>query len=184
MHNYRNSPLLAAVLVTVAAALTLGGCATTQPVGQQIDDATLTARVKTKLAADPQVNPFNIDVDTTNGVVTLRGRVRDDETRAEAEKLAQDTSGVRAVHNEITVGERKTMGERVSDTLLVTEIEGRLAVDSLVNPFNIDVSAQDGVVILTGVVRDEATRLRAAEIAGKVDGVVRVRNEIEVRSGA
>lgn len=69
-------------------------------------DAEITTRIKTKLTADPQVNPFTIDVDTVNGRVTLSGTVRTDEQREEAEKLARDTEGVTEVVNLLQVGER------------------------------------------------------------------------------
>ena len=182
MRTHRTTSLLVATLLTVVAALTLGACASTQSPGQQVDDAAITAQVKTKLAADPEINPFNIDVDTDDGVVTLRGQVEDPEAKTEAGKLARGTSGVRSVHNEITVGET-TAEARVEDTVLVTEIEGRIAADPDLSVSNIDVDVNQGVVTLSGTVKTDAARMRAAQIAEKVDGVVRVQNDLEVGSG-
>ena len=71
--------------------------------GPVLDDASITAKVKAKLAADPEANAFGIDVDTTNRVVTLRGKVRSDAISEEAHKLARNTSGVRAVVNRLVV---------------------------------------------------------------------------------
>jgi hyperosmotically inducible protein len=71
-----------------------------QPV---LEDAAITAKVKAKLAADPEVAAYRIDVDTANRVVTLGGRVASAEVSAEAEKLARRTSGVRAVVNRLVV---------------------------------------------------------------------------------
>ena len=45
--------------------LTFAACGKT--VGETIDDATITARVKTALLNDPQVGGMKIDVDTTQG---------------------------------------------------------------------------------------------------------------------
>lgn len=69
-------------------------------------DAVITATVKTKLTADPEVNPFTIDVDTVGGRVTLSGTVRTEEQRQEAEDLARGTDGVIDVENRLEVGER------------------------------------------------------------------------------
>ncbi len=69
----------------------------------RITDAWITTKVKSKLAGDPQVNPFNIDVDTKNRVVTLKGTVESETARTEAEKHATDTKAVRNVVNEIVV---------------------------------------------------------------------------------
>lgn len=68
-----------------------------------LDDAAVTAKVKAKLTADPEINPFEIDVDTAGGVVTLSGTVASAEVSAEAEKLTRRTSGVRAVLNRLRV---------------------------------------------------------------------------------
>ena len=62
-------------------------------------DATLTAKVKTALSLNKNVPSNQINVDSEGDVVTLRGEVHDDETRALAEKIAEETPGVGVVHN-------------------------------------------------------------------------------------
>ena len=79
-----------------------------RPVGQVMDDAAITAAVKAKLLADPQVGGLKIDVDTRNGVVYLTG----DHMKSQAEidqaiKLAKETSGVKSVENKLVVGDVK-----------------------------------------------------------------------------
>lgn len=178
--RYRPAPpILVAVLLTAVATLA-AGCATTQPMGQQVDDATITTRVKSTLAADPGVGAFELDVDTTDGVVTLRGSVDDPETSRLAEQLARDVRGVRSVQNRIEVNGETT---RVGDASLATQVKTRLATDPSVAAINIDVDADGGVVTLSGIVRSEEARRRAEEIAQNVDGVRRVNNEIRVRTG-
>ena len=71
--------------------------------GPVLDDAAITAKVKAKLAADPEVAAYTIDVDTVNRVVTLSGRVQAAAIGAEAEKLARNTDGVRAVVNRLVI---------------------------------------------------------------------------------
>lgn len=68
-----------------------------------LDDATVTAKVKAMLVADPEVKAFHIDVDTLDGRVTLSGKVASEDQRAEAEKLASRTEGVKEVLNLIQV---------------------------------------------------------------------------------
>jgi len=93
-------------LLLVVAASGLVACSSTQTAGTQIDDATITATVKAKIAADGDINPFNIDVDTNEGVVTLQGRVEKTAARSKAEELARQTDGVRRVINLIRVGDQ------------------------------------------------------------------------------
>jgi osmotically-inducible protein OsmY len=45
---------------------------------------------------------------------------------------------------------------------------------------DISVSTDDGVVELTGMVKTRAERARAAQVASKVEGVKRVKNELKV----
>jgi BON domain/PRC-barrel domain len=66
-------------------------------------DAALTAKVKTALSLNKQVPAGKINVDSNDGVVTLRGAVSDEKSREIAEKVATDTPGVREVHNEVSV---------------------------------------------------------------------------------
>lgn len=94
------------VCFALALLLALGACSSTQTTGEQVDDAAITAAVKAKLAADGDINPFNIDVDANEGVVTLQGRVEKDEARTKAEQLARDTENVRRVINLIKVGDQ------------------------------------------------------------------------------
>lgn len=79
-----------------------------RPVGQVMDDAAITAAVKSKLLADTTVGGLKIDVDTRNGVVYLTG----DHMNSQAEidqaiKLAKETSGVKSVESKLVVGEKK-----------------------------------------------------------------------------
>lgn len=75
-------------------------------VEEALDDATITAKVKANLIADPEVRALSIDVDTIDGRVTLQGKVATEGQKAEAEKLARITPGVRQVLNLIQVGGR------------------------------------------------------------------------------
>ena len=155
------------------------GCASTQSAGTQLSDSAITTKVESKLAADPEISPFNVDVDTNEGIVTLSGSVEKELARDEAERLARATSGVRDVINDITLGERD-LGERMSDGWITTKIKSKLAADPELNPFNINVDTKDGVVTLTGRVTTEAAADEAAKLARNTEGVERVENRLEI----
>lgn len=72
----------------------------------RVEDAALTARIKARLTAHPDVNPLDVDVDVVAGRVTLSGVVESDVDRRAAEEIARNTRGVVAVDNRITVGPR------------------------------------------------------------------------------
>jgi hyperosmotically inducible protein len=181
--THRKSPGPALLIGCLVLAAVAAGCATNRPLAEQVDDSAVTAKVKAKIAADPEINPFNIDVDTQEGVVRLSGTVDDAATRREAVKLASQTDGVRRVVNEIEVGE-KTVGETLDDAAITAKIKAKITADGDLNPFNIDVDTQNGVVTLSGVVKDESHRQQAIAIARGTDGVREVRNRLEIRTGA
>ena len=67
-------------------------------------DASVTAKIKAKMALDDVVKAANIDVDTTGSTVTLSGRVATEAERARAVDLAEQTEGVASVRDQLTVG--------------------------------------------------------------------------------
>jgi osmotically-inducible protein OsmY len=77
-------------------------------VGSDITDAAVTASVKTKFLADTKVSGLNINVDTSNHVVTLTGVVHSAAEKAEALRLARETNGVKSVISKLTVEPVKT----------------------------------------------------------------------------
>lgn len=174
-------------LFTVCAGITLAtllvGCATNRTAGRQLDDATITSKIQSKLAADPEINPTNIDVDTFNGRVTLRGEVEKNYARDEAGELARNTEGVLGVDNEIrVVSAAEEDDSTVSDAWITTKIKSKITADPELNPFNIDVDTQDGVVTLSGAVSSVAKRAEAEKLARATKGVVEVVNDLEIHS--
>ena len=71
--------------------------------GSTLDDAAITAKVKTALIAEPGLKGMSIDVDTAQNVVTLTGVVGSDALKQEAERLAKQVDGVKAVTNNLDV---------------------------------------------------------------------------------
>jgi osmotically-inducible protein OsmY len=69
-------------------------------------DLWITTKIQSKYFLDPDVKGHQINVDTTKGVVTLKGFVDNAEQKQEAEQIARDTTGVQRVVNQLTVGAR------------------------------------------------------------------------------
>jgi hyperosmotically inducible protein len=93
-------------LVALAVVVSLAGsaCKTTTSPGRQIDDAGIKTAVKAKLAADVKLSTLtNIEVNSTNGVVTLAGQVHDESERIQAERVTRSVDGVVRVNNNLQV---------------------------------------------------------------------------------
>lgn len=102
----RASRPLAAAVTALGLITGLGACTVAreqQTVGTYVDDSVLTTRVKAKFAADKTVSALALSVETFKGVVQLSGVAKSIDERAQAEKLARETSGVVGVRNDIRV---------------------------------------------------------------------------------
>jgi hyperosmotically inducible protein len=95
------NPLASILLVVALLAPFTAGCGKT--LGETIDDATITTRVKTALLNDPEVGGLAIDVDTFKRVVTLSGRVRSTEEEQKAMQIARRIDGVVDVRSTLQV---------------------------------------------------------------------------------
>jgi hyperosmotically inducible periplasmic protein len=102
-----NKPsMIVATMVALGSLMAATGCAVTSgqsSVGQYVDDKTITARVKTKMAADSQVSAMRIDVTTLNGTVQLSGFATSMAEKEKAGALASEVPDVKSVRNDIVV---------------------------------------------------------------------------------
>ena len=93
---------LATVLAVILTLPLLAACGKT--VGDTIDDATITTRVKTAFINDKEVGAMRIDVDTFKGVVTLSGSVKNKQEEEKAIALAKSIQGVVDVKSTLQIG--------------------------------------------------------------------------------
>jgi osmotically-inducible protein OsmY len=155
-------------------------------------DPGITTAVKSKLAADDTVKAYQIDVDTREGVVTLRGNVDNPAAKARAAELARDTDGVTNVVDNIVVaggslampeGTRDAAadaGEATSDAGITSAVKTKMLADTRVKGLDIDVDTEDGVVTLTGKVETAAQKSAALAIAKGTDNVKSVNDKLTV----
>jgi osmotically-inducible protein OsmY len=92
--------------LVLAAAVAAAGCAgsrTRESTGEYLDDASITAKVKTALLQDEVVKGLDIQVETFKRTVQLSGFVNAASEKQRAEAIARDVAGVRFVKNDIRV---------------------------------------------------------------------------------
>lgn len=164
---------------------TLAACASTRTqdsVGQNVDDATLTTRVKTALIGDPATEARNIDVESRRGAVQLNGFVVSEQGRAQATVVAKAVPGVRSVKNNLELkGDTRSAGVVLEDGIVSGKVKLALAQSPLTKANEIEVATHDGRVQLGGWVDSTAVRDEAARITRTIDGVTAVDNNLEIR---
>ena len=77
--------------------------ASSESVGQHVDDTTITTKVKAELLAAKNVKSEHIHVKTRKGVVSLTGTVPSAEDRDNAKEVVEGVSGVSSVKNHLKV---------------------------------------------------------------------------------
>src|SRR5262249_38770616 len=100
MRHLLRSILVLALLVSVTA-----GCTsmTGKSAGTNVDDATITATVKEKLAVEQISTLTKVDVNTNRGTVYLTGNVKTADMKAKATEVARQVAGVHEVVNNLKV---------------------------------------------------------------------------------
>lgn len=82
--------------------------------GDKIDDASITAEVKSSLMSDKATSALHTGVTTTNGVVTLTGVANNDAEKSLVTKLATDINGVTSVINNMTIKAVVSLNSRIA----------------------------------------------------------------------
>jgi osmotically-inducible protein OsmY len=92
------------VALTVAFVLASASCRPSQTLERQTDDAAIEAKIKAKLATDVGATTItSVEVNVTNGVVTLAGPVGTQDEKQRIEAVARGIEGVTSVTNNIQV---------------------------------------------------------------------------------
>ncbi len=68
-----------------------------------ISDDNISDKVQVKLAQDTVVKGGALKIDVKDGVVTISGKVANENQKSKAEKLAKKVQGVKSVNNQILV---------------------------------------------------------------------------------
>jgi hyperosmotically inducible protein len=145
---------------------------------ESTQDAATTSRVRTALLLSKQVSPFDIKVQTIHGQVTLEGQVPSEQVKTVAGAIAQDTSSVKQLSNNLSVNpsiernqDMEHLGERVADLEIKTLISDALSNNADLKGKNITTEVKDRAVTLGGTVQTVSQKYIADQIAWQVSGV-------------
>lgn len=184
------------VLVVWAFSLSFTACDT------KVDDAVLTAKVKAQMTADGRVSPTRVNVDTLDGVVTLKGEVPTQQEKGAAEAVTRTVAGVKRVNNQITVNSAaagtgmptgnemkekakeaagnaaQEVKKETTEAVMVGTVKARLIGAGY---SNVSSNVNNGEVTLTGEVKTEKDHIAVEAIVAKINGVKKVNNQTTVK---
>ena len=145
-----------------------------EPAKKRVGSLILT--VKLVLLGDPRLVHYEIEVEEKAQIITLTGRVSNEQEKTAASETAKAVPGVNEVVNKLEVD--KELGQAVikrQDENITSLIKERFARSATLKSANFDVKTEEGVVSISGAVRFQVIALEAAQAARQVPGVKAVK---------
>jgi len=151
--------------------------------GQGIEDATITATVKSKLMWSKHTSGLDTSVVTKSGRVTLTGSADSTSAKSMAGSLAMNTRGVVSVNNALVVAKpapsvkesasavAAEAEQTITDSWITAKVKLTLLYSSNVAGTDVHVVTEKGVVALTGSLSSGAEKALAVELTQNVLGV-------------
>ncbi|MDO9323181.1 MAG: BON domain-containing protein [Pseudomonas sp.] len=150
---------------------------------QVVEDASISAAVKSKLIWSKYTDAQAVAVETLGGQVTLTGVAESAKAKELAGRMAMNTRGVVSVDNQLKVASVATSvaatakqttaaaSQKITDSWITAKVKSTLLYSSNVSGADVGVSTDAGVVSLTGTLSSGAERALAIELADNVRGV-------------
>lgn len=156
---------------------------TARSYSQVVEDASISAAVKSKLVWSKYTEAQAVTVETLGGNVTLMGAAESEQAKELAASMAMNTRGVVSVDNQLKLpsaaskaaasAKQTTVAaaQELTDSWITAKVKSTLLYSSNVSGANVGVSTDAGKVSLTGTLSSEAERALAIELANNVRGV-------------
>lgn len=159
--------------------------------GPSVKDARIEGSLVTAYTLNDDLNPFDIDVTSRSGNVTLKGTVDSDIDKDLAGEIAEGVDGVKDVDNELEVDKHAEasndrdheggFARTVKDATVTASVKTQLLANTDTDGLDIHVETDNGTVVLSGQVDSEEQSDLAENVAENASGVKDVENNLSVR---
>ena len=127
------------------------------------------------LDANSEINPNDVKVSVKDGIISLEGKVDSLWKREKIQKMASQIKGVNSIKNYILVKPSKEISDEKIEELISKSLENSVRIDSK----NVNVKAENGKVIVSGVVSSLVEYEAIIEIINSTNGVLDVENQLK-----
>ena len=151
-------------------------------IGSEIDDSVVTTKVKSALLNDPEIKSLDFKAVTRKGEVQLSGFAANQSQIDRAIAVIKAVPGVKNIDNKVSLkGAPVTVGTKVDDGIVTTQIKAALLADANIKSLDIAVVTRKGEVQLSGFVDNQTQIDRAVAVARGIEGVSSVINDMSVK---
>lgn len=151
--------------------------------GTQVDDTAIYWKIKgLYLNKNAQDLLAGVNVEVTEGRVTLTGKVKTADTSVDAVKLAWQPNGVKEVINEIQIIEEHTLKEIWQSKWIKTQVVTKITATKDIRSLNYSVEVVNGIVYLMGIAQDTDELNTVTNLASTVKGVEKVVSHVRIKN--
>lgn len=160
-----------------------GYAAQLKKIEEKLSDSVITTKLTAKFTKDPQLNPFKISVSTNHGRVTLKGHVKNKSAFIDALRITKATKGVRSVNADQL--EIKLVNTALTDAYITAKVEtailkAKVLDDESIPLVGIHATTKDGIVTLTGEIKNRSSIKPILKRVSAVRGVKKVLSKLSV----
>jgi osmotically-inducible protein OsmY len=159
---------------------------TLDPALKEHSDAWIAWKIRYQLLVHANVSNRDTKVVVTDGVVTLTGTVENLAQKELTGEYAKEIDWVKSVKNELVVQApgtpAATIGESIDDASITSQVKYALLTHKSTSAIKTKVSTNDGVVVITGEVANDAEKSLVGKLAGRIRGVKSVTNNVTVKN--
>ena len=150
-------------------------------------DGWIGMKVKWALFFSRNVSAVNTEVDVTDGVVTLKGRADSQAQKDLTGEYAKGIEGVKDVKNEMTIAPvvnkpDQVKDNKIDDASITAQVKIAFLMHHSTSAFKTGVTTTSGVVTLSGNAVNGAAKDMAAKVAGDINGVKNVVNNMTINN--
>jgi hyperosmotically inducible protein len=144
-------------------------------------DSWMAVKIRSRLLVKGNVSATATKVEVKEGHVMLTGTADNSAQKELTGIYAGEIDGVKSVKNDLVVTDKPTMGEKIDDASITSQVKFALLTHKATSAVKTKVVTSDGVVLLTGEAGSDAEKSLVTKLAKDVRGVDSVTNKMTVK---
>ena len=152
-----------------------------EPTYAEKSDAWMAFKIRSRLLVKSNVSASSTQVEVKDGHVLLTGTAANVAQKELTGIYASEIDGVKTVKNDLVITERPTLGEKIDDASITSQVKFALLTHKSTSALKTKIVTSDGVVLVTGEAASEAEKSLVTKLAKDVRGVTSVTNKMSVK---